>query len=87
MKTKAKVVVITGASAGVGRATVCAFAKRGAHIGPLARGQQGLEGARKEAETCGGRAIALPTDVADAVAVGKAADAVEGRIRTDRHLD
>jgi NAD(P)-dependent dehydrogenase (short-subunit alcohol dehydrogenase family) len=77
MNTKSQVVVITGASAGVGRATVCAFAKRGAHIGLLARGPEGLDGARKEAEACGGRAIALPTDVADAAAVGSAADAVE----------
>jgi NADP-dependent 3-hydroxy acid dehydrogenase YdfG len=50
MNTKSQVVVITGASAGVGRATVCAFAKRGAHIGLLARGPEGLDGARKEAE-------------------------------------
>ncbi len=72
-----KVVVITGASAGVGRAAVCAFAKRGAQIGLLARGQEGLDGACREAEACGGRAIALPTDVADAAAVGRAAEAVE----------
>jgi NAD(P)-dependent dehydrogenase (short-subunit alcohol dehydrogenase family) len=77
LNRKPEVVVITGASAGVGRATVRAFAKRGAHIGLLARGQDGLDGARKEVAACGGCAIALPTDVADAAAVGKAAAAVE----------
>ena len=45
-----RVVVITGASGGVGRATVQAFAKRGAHIGPLARGQAGLEAAARQVE-------------------------------------
>ncbi len=44
---RAEVVVITGASAGVGRATVRAFARQGAHIGLLARGRAGLEGARR----------------------------------------
>jgi NADP-dependent 3-hydroxy acid dehydrogenase YdfG len=49
-----EVVVITGASAGVGRATVQAFAREGAHVGLLARGRDGLEGARREAEEAGG---------------------------------
>jgi short-subunit dehydrogenase len=57
-----EVVVITGASAGVGRATVCAFAKRGAHIGLVARGRAGLEGAKADVERLGGKAIVLPTD-------------------------
>ena len=74
---KPEVVVITGATAGVGRATVRAFAKRGAHIGLLARGQAGLEAAKREVEQAGGRALAIPTDVADAAAVERAADAVE----------
>ena len=56
-----EVVVITGASAGVGRATVRAFARRGAHVGLLARGHDGLEGARREVEELGGRAL-VPTD-------------------------
>ena len=61
-----EVVVITGASAGVGRATALAFAKRGAYIGLLARGEAGLEGARRDVEAAGGKALIVPTDVADA---------------------
>lgn len=49
-----EVVVVTGASAGVGRATVRAFARRGASIGLLARGREGLEAARQEVESLGG---------------------------------
>ena len=75
--SSAEVVVVTGASAGVGRAIVRAFAKRGAHIGLLARGEEGLEGARREVEALGGRAIVLPTDVADPAQVEAAAEAVE----------
>lgn len=74
---KPDVVVITGASAGVGRATVRAFARRGAHIGLLARGEDGLQAARREVEAAGGKALALPTDVADAAQVQAAAEAVE----------
>src|SRR5207245_4817022 len=71
------VVVITGASAGVGRATVRAFARRGADIGLLARGLDGLEAARREVETEGRRALAVPADVADAAAVEDAAGRIE----------
>jgi NAD(P)-dependent dehydrogenase (short-subunit alcohol dehydrogenase family) len=76
-QTAAEVVVITGGSAGVGRATARAFARRGAHIGLLARGRDGLEGARQEIEALGGKAWAVPTDVADANQIEYAADAVE----------
>ena len=72
-----EVVVITGASAGVGRATVREFAKRGALIGLVARGEEGLEGAKRDVEKAGGTAIVLPTDVADAAAVDRAAATVE----------
>ena len=72
-----KVVVITGASAGVGRAAAREFAKQGAKIGLLARGREGLEAARREVESLGGSALVLPTDVADAKQVEKAAAAVE----------
>lgn len=74
---KQEVVVITGASAGVGRATVRAFAARGSYIGLLARGDDGLEGARREVQSAGGKALAIPTDVADAEAVEDAARRVE----------
>jgi short-subunit dehydrogenase len=57
------VVVVTGASAGIGRATAVAFAKRGYDVGLLARGHDGLEGARREVEAAGAWALALPTDV------------------------
>ncbi len=72
-----EVVVITGASAGVGRATARRFAREGARIGLLARGRDGLEGARADVEAAGGRALAIPTDVADPEQVERAAAAVE----------
>ena len=80
MKKKAEVVVITGASAGVGRATVREFAKHGAWIGLVARGKDGLEGARREVESMGGKALVLPADVADAEAVEDAAQRVEKKL-------
>ena len=72
-----EVVVVTGASAGVGRATARAFGERGARVGLLARGEAGLEGAREDVEAAGGTALAIPTDVADADAVEDAAERVE----------
>lgn len=72
-----RVVVVTGASAGVGRATVRRFASEGAWIGLIARGRDGLEAAAREVEEAGGRALVLPCDVADAPAVEDAADRVE----------
>jgi NAD(P)-dependent dehydrogenase (short-subunit alcohol dehydrogenase family) len=72
-----EVVVITGASAGVGRATARIFAQRGARLGLLARGKDGLEGARRDVESVGGTALALPTDVANPEQVEAAAAAVE----------
>jgi NAD(P)-dependent dehydrogenase (short-subunit alcohol dehydrogenase family) len=79
MKTKSKpeVVMITGASAGIGRATVQAFARRGARIGLLARGRYGLEAARQEVEKLGGRGLVLVADVADENAVEAAAQKLE----------
>lgn len=74
---KQQVVVITGASAGVGRATAREFARRGARIGLLARGVDGLEGARRDVEALGAVALAIPTDVADAGQVEAAADRIE----------
>lgn len=70
-------VVITGATAGVGRATARELARRGARIGLLARGDVGLEATRREVEELGGEALCVPTDVADAEQVDAAATAVE----------
>jgi NAD(P)-dependent dehydrogenase (short-subunit alcohol dehydrogenase family) len=72
-----EVVVVTGASAGVGRATVRAFARRGAGIGLIARGGEGLAAAAKEVEAEGGQALVLPLDVSDPDAVEEAAREVE----------
>ena len=55
---KRKVVVVTGASAGIGRATIREFAKDGCALGLIARGTQGLEDAKREVEALGGTAIA-----------------------------
>src|SRR5215212_6513550 len=74
---KPEVVVVTGSSAGVGRATAVAFAKRGARVGLLARGRGGLKGARAEVESAGGKALLVPTDVSDAGAVERAARRIE----------
>src|SRR3954468_8826854 len=74
---KREVVVITGASAGVGRATVRAFAGHGAYVGLLARGRDGLEGAKRDVERLGGKALVLPTDVSNADQVDAAAEAIE----------
>ncbi len=71
------VVVVTGARAGVGRATVRAFARRGARIGLVARGRDELEIVRQEVESEGGKGLVLPTDVSDATQVEAAAAAVE----------
>lgn len=72
-------VVITGASAGVGRASAVAFARRGWNVALIARGKEGLEGARRDVEAAGGHALVLPLDVADASAVFVAADQVVAR--------
>jgi NADP-dependent 3-hydroxy acid dehydrogenase YdfG len=74
---KSKVVVITGASAGVGRATAREFAKSGARIGLLARDLDRLETTRQEVEALGGDGLAISVDVADAQGVEAAAQQIE----------
>ncbi|HEU5199069.1 MAG TPA: SDR family oxidoreductase [Ktedonobacterales bacterium] len=74
---KPEVVVVTGASAGLGRAIAQEFARHGAQIGLLARGRERLEEAKREVEGLGGKALALPTDVSDYEQVERAAAAVE----------
>ena len=77
---KPRVVVITGASAGAGRATARAFAQEKAAIGLIARGRAGLEGARRDVEALGGRGLVLPLDVADANAMEEAATEIENSL-------
>src|SRR5437016_6370065 len=72
-----QVVMITGASAGVGRATALAFARRGASIGLVARGRAGLEAAACDVEHAGGRALIIQADVADADRIDAAAATLE----------
>ena len=74
---KAPIVVVTGGTAGIGRATVREFARNGYDVAILARGPDGLDATKREVEEMGRRALAIPTDVADSKAVEEAADLVE----------
>jgi NAD(P)-dependent dehydrogenase (short-subunit alcohol dehydrogenase family) len=75
-----RVVVVTGASAGVGRATVRAFAREGARVGLIARDTEGLHAAAREVVELGGKSLAVPADVADAVQVESAAERIESEL-------
>lgn len=72
-----RVVVVTGASGGIGRATATAFGAQGAHVGLLARGEKGLAGAARDVEAAGGKACVIPTDVAEPEQCEAAAEEVE----------
>jgi NAD(P)-dependent dehydrogenase (short-subunit alcohol dehydrogenase family) len=74
-----QVVVVTGASSGVGRAIARAFGAKGAKVALIARGVEALENCAREIRDAGGEALVLPLDVSDAAAVERAADAVVAR--------
>ena len=74
---RSEVVVVTGASAGLGRAVAIEFARHGAKVALLARSRAGLDGAKRDVEEAGGEALPLPTDVADYEQVLAAAAAAE----------
>jgi NADP-dependent 3-hydroxy acid dehydrogenase YdfG len=78
-KLRDQVVVVTGASSGVGRAIARAFGGRGAKVALVARTREALENAAREIEGSGGEALVLPLDVADAAAVERAGDEVVAR--------
>jgi short-subunit dehydrogenase len=75
-----KIAVVTGASAGVGRAVAREFAQRGYDVGLIARGVDGLEAARREIEALGRRAVVAPADVADAAGIERAAERIEAEL-------
>src|SRR3954447_13850282 len=80
MSLEGKVVAGTGASAGIGRATVRELARRGADVGLIARGEERLEAAAREVREAGRRASVAPADVADAEAVERAAERIEAEL-------
>lgn len=75
-----RIVVVTGASGGIGRATAVAAGRRGDTVVLVARGEDGLRSAAREIEGAGGTAVVMPTDVADADAVAALADKVEADV-------
>src|SRR4051794_16138402 len=80
MSLEGKVVAVTGASAGIGRATVRELARRGADVGLIARGEERLHAAAREVRDAGRRACVAPADVADAQAVERAAERIESEL-------
>ncbi|MGC2619292.1 MAG: SDR family oxidoreductase [Acidobacteriaceae bacterium] len=80
MMNSSPVVVVTGASAGLGRAIAHGYAKRGAKLGLIARNPEALDAAKSECEQLGGTAICVPTDVSDASAVEHAATIIEEQL-------
>jgi NAD(P)-dependent dehydrogenase (short-subunit alcohol dehydrogenase family) len=78
--TTRKIAVVTGGSAGVGRATVREFARAGYDVAVLARGQAGLDGAASDVRAAGGRCLPIAVDVADQEAMERAADTIEAEL-------
>lgn len=77
MRNQSQVVVVTGASAGIGRATAAVFGARGAKVGLIARGKMGLDGATHEVQQAGGEALPVEADMADFDQVNAAANQIE----------
>ena len=77
---ESQTIVVTGASAGIGRATARLFGERGASVGLIARGQAGLDGAAQEVEQAGGKALAVSADVANYEQIAEAARQIEERL-------
>jgi len=77
MSSSARIVVVTGASGGIGRAAAIEFGRHGDTVALIARGEAGLEGAAREVESAGGRALTISADVSDSEAVEAAAERVE----------
>ena len=75
-----RIVVVTGASGGIGRASAVAFGRRGDTVVLLARGEAGLKGAAGEVEAAGGKALAISVDVSDAEEVAAVVDRIEGEV-------
>ena len=75
-----RIVVVTGASGGIGRASAVAFGARGDTVVLIARGTAGLEGAAEEVRRAGGTALVMPLDVADHEAVQAAVDRIESEV-------
>src|SRR5437764_3099462 len=80
MSLEGKIVAVTGASAGVGRATVRELARRGADVGLIARGEERLQAAASEVRSAGRRACVAPADVSDPEAVERSAERIESEL-------
>ncbi|GEL19014.1 SDR family oxidoreductase [Pseudonocardia asaccharolytica] len=75
-----KIAVVTGGTAGVGRATIREFARAGYDVAVLARGRAGLDGAAADIREAGGKALVIPADVAEPTAVDVAAEQIENEL-------
>ena len=80
LPSRPRVVVITGASSGIGRCTAALFSRKGWQVGLIARGGPGLDALRHELATAGGRALAVIADVQDGAALERAAALVEATL-------